>query len=102
MSWAEHYKEIDSVLSSSELHIALDLYLQYLMWTVKHNIIIEGVYYATKWAHNTVGLSDPGEADIVRSIVEASKRELNTPIKKKKKKKKTVYSRFNEITVSNI
>ena len=59
MSWAENYKEIDSVLSSSELHIAL--YLQYLMWTVKHHIIIEGVYYGTKWAHNTVGLSDPGE-----------------------------------------
>ena len=81
MSWAGNYKEIDSALSSRELHIAL--YLQYLMWTVKHHIIIEGVYYGTKWAHITVGLSDPGEADIVRSLVEASKRKLNRPIKKK-------------------
>jgi hypothetical protein len=32
--------------------------------------------------HNTSGLSDPREADIVRIIVEASKQELNKPIKK--------------------
>jgi hypothetical protein len=38
--------------------------------------------YGIKWAHNTTGLSDPREADIVRSLVEASKRELNRPIKK--------------------
>ena len=34
--------------------------------------------------HNTAGLSDQCEADIVRIIVEASKRELNRPIKKKR------------------
>jgi hypothetical protein len=32
--------------------------------------------------HNTADLSDPCESDIVKSIVEASKRELNRPIKK--------------------
>ena len=82
MSWAESYKEIDSVLSSNELQVAL--YLQYLMGTVKHHNTIESAYYGIKRAHKTAGLSDPGEADIVRSIVEASKRELNRPIKKKK------------------
>jgi len=81
MSWAENYKEIDSVLPSSKLHVAL--YLQYLMGTVKHHSTIESAYYGIKWVHNTAGLSDPGKADIVRSIVEASKRELNRPIKKK-------------------
>ena len=81
MSWAENYKEIDSVLPRSELHVAL--YLQYLMGTVKHHITIESAYYGIKWAHNTAGLSDSCEVDIVRSIVEASKRELNRPIKKK-------------------
>jgi hypothetical protein len=35
MSWAEHYKEIDAVLPSSELHVAL--YLEYLMGTVLWN-----------------------------------------------------------------
>jgi hypothetical protein len=75
MSWAENYKEIDSVLPSSELHVAL--YLQYLMGTVKHHSTIESAYYGFQWAHTTAGLSDPCEADIVRSIVEASKRELS-------------------------
>lgn len=54
------------------------------MGTVKHHSThIESAYYGIKWAHKTAGLSDPGEADIIRSIVEASKRELNRPIKKK-------------------
>ena len=44
------------------------------------------------------GLSDPCEADIVRSIVEASTQELNRPIKKKR----TTYGRSNNITVSKI
>jgi hypothetical protein len=81
MPWAENYKEIDSVLPRSELHVAL--YLQYLMGTVKHHNTIESVFYGIKWAHTTAGLSDPCEADIVRSIVEASIREINRPIKKK-------------------
>jgi hypothetical protein len=53
------------------------------MGTLKHHSTIKSAYYGIKWAHNTTGLSDPCEADIVRSIVEASKRELNRPIKKK-------------------
>jgi hypothetical protein len=81
MSWAENYKEIDSVLLSRELHVAL--YLQCLMGTVKHHSTIESAYYGIKWARNTAGLSDPCEANIVRSIVEASKRELNRQINKK-------------------
>jgi hypothetical protein len=63
MFWAENYKD-----------------LQYLMGTVKHHNTIESTFYGFKWAHTTAGLSDPYEADIVRSIVEASNRELNIPI----------------------
>jgi hypothetical protein len=47
------------------------------MGTVKHHSTIESAYYGIQWAHTTAGLSDPCEADIVRSIVEASKRELS-------------------------
>jgi hypothetical protein len=46
MSWAEHYKEIDSVLPSSELHVAL--YLQYIMGTVKYHSTIENAFYVIK------------------------------------------------------
>jgi hypothetical protein len=74
MSWAENYKEIASILPSIELNGAL--YLQYLMGTVKYHSTIESAFYGIKWAHNTTGLSDPCEADIVRRKVEASKREL--------------------------
>jgi hypothetical protein len=38
MSWAENFKEIDSVLPSRAIHVAL--YLQYLMGTVKHHSTI--------------------------------------------------------------
>jgi hypothetical protein len=54
-----------------------------VLGTVKHHNTIESVFYGIKWAHTTAGLSDQCEADIVRSIVEASTRELNRPIKKK-------------------
>jgi hypothetical protein len=50
---------------------------------VKHHSTIESAFFGIIWAHNTAGLSGPCEADIVRSIVEASKRELNRSIKKK-------------------
>jgi hypothetical protein len=43
MSWVKNHKEIDSVLPSVELHVAL--FLQYLMGTVKHHITIESAYY---------------------------------------------------------
>ena len=46
MSWAENYKEIDSVFLSRELHVAL--YLQYLIGTVKHHSTIESTYYGIK------------------------------------------------------
>jgi hypothetical protein len=46
----ENYKEIDLVLPSSELHVAL--YLQYLIGTVKHHSTIESAYYGIKWARN--------------------------------------------------
>jgi hypothetical protein len=81
MSWAENYKEINSVLPSSELHVAL--YLQSIMGSVKYHSTIENAFYGIKWAHNIAGFSDPCEANIVRRNVEASKQELNRPIKKK-------------------
>ena len=81
MSWEENYKEIDSVLPSNELHVVVSTV--YPVGTVKHHSTIESAYYGIQWAHYTTGLLDPGEADIDRSIVEASTRVINRPIKKK-------------------
>ncbi|CAC5408408.1 unnamed protein product [Mytilus coruscus] len=79
--WSEKYTEIKSVLPANEIYVSL--YLQYLMQSVKHYSTIEAACYAIKWAHSLAGFEDPCDSDIVKCIVEASKRKLNRPIQKK-------------------
>lgn len=81
MKWARLYKEIDSVLPCKELYVAL--YLQHLIENAKHYSVVESAMYSIKWAHDTAGLADPCDSDIVRSVVQAAKRVLNRPINKK-------------------
>lgn len=81
MSWAEHYKEIKSVLPCSELHIAL--YLQHLTEISKHHSTVESAFYSIKWAHDMAGLHNPCKSDFLRNIVESAKRTLSRTIKKK-------------------
>ena len=64
MSWAEHYKEIKSVLPCSELHIAL--YLQHLTEICKHHSTVESAFYSIKWAHDVAGLHNPCKSDLLR------------------------------------
>ena len=60
------------------------LFIYSILWVLlSHRSTIKSAFYGIKWVHNTEGLSDPCETDIVRSIVEASKRELSRPVKKK-------------------
>ena len=79
--WSEKYTEIKSVLPADEIYVSL--YLQYLMQSAKHYSTIEAACYAIKWAHSLAGFEDPCASDIVKCIVEASKRKLNRPIQKK-------------------
>ncbi|CAG2190268.1 unnamed protein product [Mytilus edulis] len=79
--WSEKYTEIKSVLPADEIYVSL--YLQYLMQSAKHYSTIEAACYAIKWAHSLAGFEDPCASDIVKCIVEASKRKLNRPIHKK-------------------
>jgi hypothetical protein len=81
MSWAEHYKEIKSVLPCSELHIAL--YLQHLTEISKHHSTVESAFYRIKWVHDMAGLHNPCKSDLLRNIVESAKRMLSRTIKKK-------------------
>ncbi|VDI05808.1 Hypothetical predicted protein [Mytilus galloprovincialis] len=80
--WSEKYTEIKSVLPANEIYVSL--YLQYLMQSAKHYSTIEAACYAIKWAHSLAGFEDPCASDIVKCIVEASKRKLNRPIQKKR------------------
>ncbi|CAC5400796.1 unnamed protein product [Mytilus coruscus] len=79
--WSEKYTEIKFVLPANEIYVSL--YLQYLMQSAKHYSTIEAACYAIKWAHSLAGFEDPCASDIVKCIVEASKRKLNRPIQKK-------------------
>ncbi|CAC5406442.1 unnamed protein product [Mytilus coruscus] len=79
--WSKKYTEIKSVLPANEIYVSL--YLQYLMQSAKHYSTIEAACYAIKWVHSLAGFEDPCDSDIVKCIVEASKRKLNRPIQKK-------------------
>ncbi|CAG2242657.1 unnamed protein product [Mytilus edulis] len=80
--WSEKYTEIKSVLPANEIYVSL--YLQYLMQSAKHYSTIAAACYAIKWAHSLAGFEDPCASDIVKCIVDASKRKLNRPIQKKR------------------
>lgn len=81
VTWAEKYPEIKSVLPCNELYVSL--YLQYLVDNVDHHSTVESAFYGIRWAHNIAGVQDPCNSDIVKHIVEASKRLLTRPVKKK-------------------
>lgn len=53
------------------------------MENAKHFSVIEGAFYSIKWAHNIAGVKNPCDSDVVSAIVEAARRKLNRPVKKK-------------------
>ena len=53
------------------------------MENAKHFSVIEGAFYSIKWAHNIAGVKNPCDSDVVAAIVEAARRKLNRPVKKK-------------------
>jgi len=79
--WTEKYPEITSILPCNELYIGL--YLQHLLETAKHFSAIESAFYSIKWAHNIAGVSNSCDSEFIKSIVEAAKRLLARPVKKK-------------------
>ena len=69
---ADKYKEIASTLPSTELHVGL--YLQHLMKTANHFSSVENAFFSIKWAHQIAGVSDPCISEVIKNIVEASKK----------------------------
>ena len=82
LNWADKYKEIISPLPCTELHVGL--YLQHLMETTNHFSSVESDFNSIKWAHQMAGVSDSCISEVIKNIVEASKRKLRRPIEKKK------------------
>ncbi|VDI70689.1 Hypothetical predicted protein [Mytilus galloprovincialis] len=81
VKWTEKYSEIKCVLPCQELYVGL--YLQNLIQSANHYSVIESAFYGIKWAHNLAGVANPCDSEMVRLIVEASRRKLNRPIEKK-------------------
>ena len=82
VNWEDTYIEITTTLLCTELHVGL--YLQHLMETGNHFSSVERDFYSIKWAHQMTGVLDPCISEVIKNIVEASKRKLCRPIKKKK------------------
>jgi hypothetical protein len=69
---ADTYKEITTTLLCTELHVGL--YLQHLMETTNHFSPVESDFYSIKWAHQMADVPDPCISEVIKNIVEASKR----------------------------
>ena len=79
--WCEKYPEITCILPCQDLYVGL--YLQRLIESAHHFSVIEAAFYSIKWAHNLAGVVNPCDSEVVILIMEAAKRTLNRPIKKK-------------------
>ena len=81
VKWTMKYPEITSVLPCSDIYVSL--YLQHLVESVNHFSSVEAAFYSINWAHNTAGVCNPCNSELVKNVVEASKRILTRPIVKK-------------------
>jgi integrase len=54
------------------------------METANHFSSVESDFYSIKWVHQMAGVPDPCISEVIKNIVEASKRKLCRPIKKNK------------------
>ncbi|XP_071172218.1 uncharacterized protein [Mytilus edulis] len=81
VKWTEKYSEIKCVLPCQELYVGI--YLQNLIQSANPYSVIESAFYGIKWAHNLAGVANPCDSEMVRLIVEASRRKLNRPIETK-------------------
>ena len=79
-SWASKFTEVN-VLPACSIYIAL-----FVFKLIQDNVschIIDEVYYGIKWVHEISGYENPCNSPIVINILEAAKRLLSVPVKKK-------------------
>jgi hypothetical protein len=53
------------------------------MESAQHFSVIESAYYSIKWVHSLAGVNNPCDSEVITYIVDATRRKLNRPIKKK-------------------
>jgi hypothetical protein len=79
--WTEKYREISCILLCPEIYVGL--YLQNLMKSAQHFSVVESAYYSIKWTHSLAGVNNPCDSKVITYLVDAARRKLNRPIKKK-------------------
>ena len=78
--WSACFEEV-VCLPSDELSVAL--YLEFLLQQSSPYSALESACYGINWAHNLYGFPSPYDSKLVRSVLEATKRELAKPVVKK-------------------
>jgi hypothetical protein len=53
------------------------------MESAQHFSVIESAYYSIKWTHSHAGVNNPCDSEVITYLVDAARRKLNRPIKKK-------------------
>jgi len=82
----EHFKtycEDNSLVAMPALPISVAMYMTQLMDHGKSNNVVSSVFYSIKWVHSINGVNDPTENNIVKQLLEASKRVCSKPVHKK-------------------
>ena len=78
--WSSCFEEV-VCLPSDEMSVAL--YLEFLLQQSYPYSTLESACYGINWAHNLYGFSSPCDSKLVRTVLEAAKRELAKPVLKK-------------------
>ena len=78
--WACNFREV-SVLPACSVYVAL-FFLNLIQNCVSCSSVDE-VHFGIRWVHETSGYKDPCRSSIVRAVLEAARRLLSVPVKKK-------------------
>ena len=79
-TWTACYDELQALPASP---CSVGLYFEHLLENNSPYSRLESAFYGINWAHNLYGLVNPCESGLVKNILEAAKRKLAKPIKKK-------------------
>jgi hypothetical protein len=80
-TWTACYDELQALPASL---CSVGLYFEHLLENNSpYSRRLESAFYGINWAHNLYGLVNPCESGLVKNILEAEKRKLAKPIKKK-------------------
>lgn len=79
-AWTARYIHLTALPANPS---TVGLYLEHLIENNSPYSKLESAFYSIKWAHSMYGLQNPCGSGLVRTLLEAAKRKLAQPIRKK-------------------